>query len=257
MGDRWTMRTVDLNCDMGESFGIYKLGMDEEVMPWITSANIACGFHAGDPGVMDRTVKLAAEHGVGIGVHMGYPDLAGFGRREMSMSRAELLNCCIYQIGALEAFCRKHGVAVAHVKPHGSMSNMADTDAMIAEAIAESVALVLPGTAVLARPGSELLRAAGDYGLPVVRELYADRAYQADGTLASRSLPGAVIHDPEAAAENAIRMIVEGRTRTLDGTWIDIQGESLCVHGDTQGALAIIRRIRSGLEKAGVRIARF
>ncbi|WP_159886433.1 LamB/YcsF family protein [Paenibacillus puerhi] len=250
------MRTIDLNCDMGESFGIYKLGIDEEVMPWITSANIACGFHAGDPSVMDRTVRLATEHGVGIGVHMGYPDLAGFGRREMSMSRADLLHACIYQIGALEAFCRKHGTGISHVKPHGSMNNMADKDAGIADAIAESVALTIPGTPMLAKPGSELLRAAQAWGLPVIRELYADRAYQPDGTLSPRSLPGSVIHDPGEAAEHAVRMVVEGRTKTLDGQWIDVQGDSLCVHGDTRGALEMIRRIRTGLEKAGVRLAR-
>ncbi|WP_249861057.1 5-oxoprolinase subunit PxpA [Paenibacillus konkukensis] len=241
---------------MGESFGVYKLGADEEAMRWITSANIACGFHAGDPDIMDRTVGLAAEHGVCIGVHMGYPDLAGFGRRAMRLSLEELTNCCIYQIGALEAFCRKHGTAIRHVKPHGSMSNMADTDDAVAEAIVEAVILTTPRTALLARPGSKLGKVAIERGLPVISELYADRAYCADGTLAPRSLPGAVLHDPEEAAQQAVRMIVEGWTKTLGGQRLNIHGDSLCVHGDTKGALDLILRIRAGLEKAGIRIER-
>ncbi|WP_019122839.1 LamB/YcsF family protein [Brevibacillus massiliensis] len=249
------MKRIDLNCDMGESFGVYTLGMDEEVIKLITSANIACGFHAGDPNVMDRTVQMAKENQVGIGVHMGFPDLLGFGRRNMDVSYQDLVNYNVYQIGALEAFCRKHGVNIQHIKPHGNMNNMADHDRVMAEAIVDSSHMVLPGIPIFVKPGSELHKAAEKKGVPVVLEIFADRAYHKDGTLVSRKIPGAVIKDPKAAAENAVRMVVAGKVQTIEGDWIDMTGESICVHGDTQGSLEIIRQLRSELEKAGVKIA--
>ncbi|GEN32573.1 MULTISPECIES: LamB/YcsF family protein [Aneurinibacillus] len=249
------MKRIDLNCDMGESFGVYTLGMDEEVIKLITSANIACGFHAGDPNVMDRTVQIAKKNHVGIGVHMGFPDLLGFGRRNMDVSYEELVNYNIYQIGALEAFCRKHDVKIQHIKPHGNMNNMADTDRVIAEAIVDSTLMVLPGTPIFVKPGSELHKVSEAKGVPVILEIFADRAYNKDGTLVSRKIPGAVIKDPKEAAENVVRMVVEGKAKTIDGQLIDITGDSVCVHGDTQGSLEIIRHLRSELEKAGVKIA--
>jgi UPF0271 protein len=249
------MNKIDLNCDMGESFGVYKLGMDEEVIKLITSANVACGFHAGDPNVMDRTVAMAKEYGVGVGVHMGFPDLLGFGRRDMDVSREDIINYNIYQIGALEAFCRKHGVRIQHIKPHGNLNNMADTDRKLADAIIDSVLAVLPDTRIFVKPGTELHKAAEAKGLPVVLELFADRAYTKEGTLVSRKLPGALIKNPEEAAENVLRMAVEGKVKTVEGELIDMKGESICVHGDTQGSLEIIRAIRTKLEEAGVEIA--
>lgn len=248
------MKRIDLNCDMGESFGAYKLGMDEEVIKLITSANIACGFHAGDPNVMDSTIKMAKENNVGIGVHMGFPDLLGFGRRNMDVSYQDLVNYNIYQIGALDAFCRKHGVKIQHIKPHGNMNNMADTDRVIAEAIVESVLMVLPDIPIFVKPGSELQKVSEEKNVPFILEIFADRAYNKDGTLVSRKIPGAVIKDPKAAAENVVRMVVDGKVKTIDGELIKMSGESICVHGDTQGSLEIIRYLRSELEKAGVQI---
>lgn len=248
--------TIDLNCDMGESFGAYTLGRDDEVMPFITSANIACGWHAGDPSVMDRTVRLAQAFGVGIGAHMGYPDLMGFGRREMTLSFEELLDGCVYQIGALEAFCRKNGTRIHHIKPHGSMNNRADADITTASAIAEAVRLTVPDAPVFAKPGSLLAEAALSKGLAVRYELFADRAYHKDGTLVSRREPGSVLKDPAETAARAVLMATEGRVRTVDGGEMTLPCDTLCVHGDTPGAAALIRLIRSGLEKAGVGIAR-
>lgn len=248
------MKRIDLNCDMGESFGAYKIGMDEEVIKLITSANIACGFHAGDPNVMDRTIKMAKENNVGIGVHMGFPDLLGFGRRNMDISYQDLVNYNIYQIGALEAFCRKHDVNIQHVKPHGNLNNMADTDRVIAEAIIDSIKVVLPGVPIFVKPGSELQKVSEEKNVPFILEIFADRAYNKDGMLVSRKFPGAVIKDPKVAAENVVRMVVEGKVKTIDGEMIDMTGESICVHGDTQGSLEIIRYLRSELENAGVQI---
>jgi len=248
------MKRIDLNCDMGESFGAYKLGMDEEVIKLITSANIACGYHAGDPNVMDRTVQMAKENNVGIGVHMGFPDLLGFGRRNMDVAFGDLVNYNIYQIGALEAFCRKHGVEIQHIKPHGNMNNMADTDRVMAEAIVESVIQVLPNTPIYVKPGSQLHKVSEEKNVPFVLEIFADRAYNKDGTLVSRKIPGAVIKDPKVAAENVVRMVVDGKAKTIDGELIDMTGDTICVHGDTQGSLEIIRYLRSELENAGVQI---
>ncbi|MEH7342433.1 5-oxoprolinase subunit PxpA [Bacillus sp. JJ1532] len=249
------MKKIDLNCDMGESFGAYKLGMDEEVIKLISSANIACGFHAGDPNVMDNTVAMAKEYGVGIGVHMGFPDLLGFGRREMDISSKDLINYCIYQIGALQAFCRKHDVQIQHVKPHGSLGNMCVVNSRIANAVIDAVKMILPDTKVFVIPDGEIHKAAVEKGLSVVLEVFADRAYTKERNLVSRKLPGAVIKDPNEAVEHVLRMVVDGKIKTIDGELVDIEAESICVHGDTPGALEVIRRVRDRLEQAGVEIA--
>lgn len=243
---------IDLNCDMGESFGPYTLGLDEQVMPLITSANVACGFHAGDPQVLRRTVALAARHGVGVGAHVSFPDLAGFGRREMQVAPHELENDVLYQIGAIQAFCRAAGVPLRHVKPHGALYNMAQRDPATAEAIARAVAAYDRGLVLFAQPGSVMARVAQEAGLPVAGEAFADRAYAPDGALASRKLPGSVIHDPDAVAERALRMVAEGRITAMDGTEITVAPATICVHGDTPGAVRLIQRIRERLARAGV-----
>lgn len=248
------MRKIDLNCDMGESFGAYKLGIDEEVIKLVTSVNIACGFHAGDPNVMDQTVAMAKEYGVGIGVHMGFPDLLGFGRREMDVSSEELINYCIYQIGALQAFCLKHGVMIQHIKPHGSLGNMCAVNRRVANAVVDSIRMVLPETKLFVIPGGEIHKAAVEKGLSVVLEVFADRAYTMEGNLVSRKIPGALLKDPAEAAEHVLRMVVESKVKTIDGEFVDIEAESICVHGDTPGALELIRQVRAKLEQAGVEI---
>lgn len=246
---------IDLNCDMGEGFGPYKLGMDEEIIQLISSANIACGFHAGDPNIMNQTVAMAKEYHVGIGVHVGFPDRLGFGRRDIDVSREDLMNYIIYQIGALDAFCKKHQVRIQHVKAHGSMGNMSFVNRKIADAIVDSVKLVIPETKLFVLPGTEIHKAAEEKGLSYVLEVFADRAYNKDATLVSRKIPGAVIKDPQEAAENVLRMILDGKAKTLDGELIDIKAESVCVHGDTQGALEIVRYLRKKIEDSGIEIA--
>lgn len=245
---------VDLNCDMGESFGPYTMGLDQQVMPLITSANVACGFHAGDPMVMQRTVALAARYGVAVGAHVSFPDLVGFGRREMHIPPAELTADVLYQLGALEGFCRAAGVAMRHVKPHGALYNMAQQDSAVAEAIARAVASFDPRLLLFAQPGSAMERAALEAGLQPVAEVFADRAYVAGGALASRSLPGAVLHDPDTVAERALQMVTQKQVVALDGTVVPLRAESICVHGDTPGAVELIRRIRSRLLDAGVAV---
>jgi UPF0271 protein len=245
---------VDLNCDMGESFGPYTLGLDEQVMPLITSANVACGFHAGDPQVLRRTVELAARYGVGVGAHTSFPDLVGFGRREMNATPAEIENDTIYQLGAIAGFCRAAGVPLRHIKPHGALYNMAQKDPKLAEAIVRGVAAFDRQLLVFAQPGSALEKAAQAAGLTAVSEVFADRAYTPDGALASRKLPGAVIHDPEQVAARAVRMAAQGSVVALDGTEVPLRAETICVHGDTPGAVDLIRRIRQQLEAAGISV---
>jgi 5-oxoprolinase (ATP-hydrolysing) subunit A len=245
---------VDLNCDMGESFGPYILGLDEQVMPLISSANIACGFHAGDPQVLRRTVALAARYGVGVGAHVSFPDLAGFGRREMNLTPAEAENDVLYQIGAVSAFCRAAGVPLRHVKPHGAMYNMAQKDPALAGAIVRAVAAYDRRLVLFAQPGSAMEQSALAEGLPVACEVFADRAYMPDGALASRKLPGAVIHDPEAVAERAVQMVTQGAIQAIDGTTVTLRAETICVHGDTPGAVSLIQRIRERLAAASVTV---
>lgn len=245
---------VDLNCDMGESFGTYQLGLDDQVMPLITSANVACGFHAGDPQVLRRSVELARKHGAGIGAHVSFPDLVGFGRREMNATPLEVENDTLYQLGAIGAFCQAAGVPLRHIKPHGALYNMAQKDRALADAILRAVVAFDPTLLVFAQPGSALELAAQAAGLTAVGEVFADRAYNADGTLASRKLPGAVIHDPEQVAERAVLMVTRGSVTATDGTVVPLRAETICVHGDTPGAVDLIRRIRERLQASGVTI---
>ena len=245
---------IDLNCDMGESFGRYRIGADEEMMPVITSANIACGYHAGDPLVMDKTVRLAVEHGVGVGAHPGFPDLMGFGRRNMSLSPDEIENYILYQIGALAAFAQAAGSKLAHVKPHGALYNMAAKDAEMARAIAKAIARFDKELILVCLPNSEVEKAARELGLRVAREGFADRAYNADGTLRSRKLPGALIEDPQEAAKRVVRMVKEGVVVAYTGEEIPLQVETICVHGDTPAAVEIAKAVRRALEEAGIQV---
>jgi UPF0271 protein len=248
---------IDLNCDMGESFGAYSLGMDAEIISHISSANIACGFHAGDPLVMNRTVKLAADHGIGIGAHPGFPDLMGFGRRNMDCSLDEIHNYLIYQIGALQAFCTSHGVRLRHVKPHGALYNMAVGNEPLARAIAQAISRIDRTIFMVALAGKHagcLAAIAQEEGINMIFEAFPDRAYTAEGTLVSRRQPGAVIHDPDLAAERALRMATEGTVIALDGTRVPMTVDTLCVHGDNPSAVALARTIRNRLEASGITI---
>ncbi len=245
---------IDFNCDMGESFGSYKLGQDEEVIKYITSANVACGFHAGDPQWMRHTVKLAEEHGVAVGAHPSFPDLQGFGRRNMLLTSAEAKNDVMYQIGALRAFTRDHGLQ--HVKPHGAMYNMAVDGGDLAKAINEAVLEIDPGMILIVLAGSPWVGVAREMGLRVAMEAFADRALNPDGTLVSRSKPGSVIHDLGEVVERSLKMVTEGRATAITGEEVEIQADTLCLHGDTPGAVEMARAVRNGLRDAGVEIVR-
>ena len=246
--------TIDINCDMGESFGAYSLGRDAEVMPSITSANIACGFHAGDPAVMRRTVALAREHGVAVGAHPGLPDLVGFGRREMQVSPTEVEDFVLYQIGALAAIAAREGVTLQHVKAHGALYNQAVRDRALADAIARATRAFDASLVFFALPGSALEAAGRDAGLRVACEVFADRAYEPDGTLASRKKPGSVIHDTNAVVERAVAMVRDGRVTATTGATIPLKADTICVHGDTPGAETLARALRAGLERAGIQV---
>jgi UPF0271 protein len=246
---------IDLNSDVGESFGVYKLGLDEEVIPNITSANIACGFHAGDPGVMRKTVFLAKKHGVEIGAHPGYPDLMGFGRRNIDATLEEIQNYVVYQMGALQAFTVSQGRRLQHVKPHGSLYNMAVANPKIWEATAEAVAKVDREIilVVLASSKRDLFVEMGKrHGIRIAFEAFPDRAYNRDGSLVSRREKGAVIEDHEAVARRALKMALEGKVIAIDGTEIDLKADTLCVHGDNPAAVQMVKKIREGLTASGV-----
>ena len=245
---------IDFNCDMGESFGSYKLGQDEEVIKYITSANVACGFHAGDPQWMRHTVKLAEEHGVGIGAHPSFPDLQGFGRRNMVVTSAEAKDDVTYQIGALKAFTRDH--KLQHVKPHGAMYNMAVDGGDLAKAINEAVLEIDPEMILIVLAGSSWAGVAREMGLRVATEAFADRALNPDGTLVSRSKPGSVIHDLDEVVERSLKMVTEGRATAVNGEEVEVQADTLCLHGDTPGAVEMARAVRNGLRDAGVEIVR-
>lgn len=242
--------SIDLNCDLGESFGRYELGQEAEMMPLITSANIACGFHAGDPTVMAHTIALAKRHNVSVGAHPGYPDLQGFGRHAMGLSPLEIAYLICYQIGALAAFARVAGVELVHVKPHGALYNLASQDSAAARAIAQAVALYDSALVLVGLAGSELIRAGEDVGLHVAREGFPDRAYLPDGSLMPRAQPGAVISAPEAVAENAMRLVTDG-VRKGDG---HMTVDTLCLHGDHPEAVNNARLVRQALEAEGVEI---
>ena len=248
------MYEIDLNCDLGESFGRYTLGMDEEVIPFITSANVACGYHASDPEVMDKTVRLAKEAGIQVGAHPGFPDLMGFGRRNMAVTPAEARAYTLYQLGALDAFLKAHGMRMQHVKPHGALYNMAAKDYALAEGICSAIRDFDPDLIVMALAGGELLHAAKDMGLKAASEYFTDRAYEKDGSLRNRRLEGAMITDEDEAIERTIRMIREHKVRTYDGEDIELAGNSVCVHGDGVKALAFVKKIRERLQAEGIAI---
>jgi UPF0271 protein len=246
------MVMIDLNCDLGESFGTYKLGQDEEILPLITSANIACGFHAGDPGTMRRTVRLALDHGVAIGAHPGLPDLIGFGRRQIDISAQEAYEMVVYQIGALDGFVRAEGGMMQHVKPHGALYNMAAGNTQLADAIAEAVYKVNPELILFGLSGSQLIQAGRRIGLCTASEVFADRTYQQNGSLTPRSEPGAVIEDAEQALNRLIRMIKERKVVSLQGIELPIEVDTVCLHGDGAHALLFASRIRELLRREGI-----
>ncbi|MDO4490923.1 MAG: 5-oxoprolinase subunit PxpA [Lachnospiraceae bacterium] len=249
------MVKIDLNSDIGESFGRYTLGMDDQIIPLISSCNIACGYHAADPMVMDKTVKLAKEAGIAIGAHPGYPDLMGFGRRNMVVTPEEGAAYVTYQLGALYGFAKKHGMKIQHVKPHGALYNMAGKDYELALAIAKAIQAFDPELICLALAGSQSVKAARDIGLPVAQEVFADRAYMPDGSLVPRSRPDSMITDEKLAIERVVRMVKEHKVTAVDGQDIEIIPDSICVHGDNAKALAFVSEIRSTLESEGVVIA--
>ena len=248
------MYKVDLNSDIGESFGAYKMGDDAAIMNAVTSANVACGFHAGDPLVMKKTLKTCAEKGVAAGAHPGYPDLVGFGRRNMKCTPDEEYADCLYQIGALKAFCEANGLRLQHVKPHGAMYNQAAKDPALAKAIAQAVKDAGEDIILMGLANSEFERAAKELGVPFAAEAFADRGYMPDGSLVPRSQPGALIHDVEAAAKRVVRMVTEGTVEAVDGTVINFRPQSICMHGDTPETVEMAKAVRTALEAAGVKV---
>lgn len=248
------MFRVDLNSDLGESFGRYTLGMDDKIIPLITSANVACGYHASDPVVMEKTVAMAKDAGIRVGAHPGFPDLMGFGRRNMAVSPAEAKAYVLYQLGALEGFCRANGMKLQHVKPHGALYNMAAKDYELSRGICEAVCEFDPNLIVLALSGGELAHAAKDMGLKTALEVFADRAYEEDGTLVNRRKEGSMITDEKEAIARVVRMIKEKKVTAITGKDIPIQADSVCVHGDGVKALAFVEKIRKTLTEEGVEI---
>jgi UPF0271 protein len=248
---------IDLNSDLGEGFGAWRMGDDEALLGIVTSANIACGFHGGDPGTMRRTCRTAASRGVAIGAHVGYRDLAGFGRRPMKVPPQELADEIVYQIAALDGFARLAGTRVRYVKPHGALYNTVAVDAEQADALAEAVYRYDPLMPVVGLAGSAGLRIAAERGLPIVAEAFADRAYAPDGTLAPRSQPGSVLHAAAEIVERCLAMVREGRVAAVDGTSIALRADTVCVHGDTPGAVRIAEELRAGLLAEGVELRPF
>jgi 5-oxoprolinase (ATP-hydrolysing) subunit A len=248
---------VDLNSDVGESFGAWTMGDDAAVLDVVTSANVACGFHAGDPGTARRTCELAAERGVVVGAHVSYRDLAGFGRRFLDVAPRDLLDDVVYQIGALQAVARAAGTEVRYVKPHGALYNAIVHHREQARAVVAAIRDVDPLLPLVTLPGGVAARLAEEAGLRVVPEAFPDRAYTAEGTLVPRSVPGAVIEAPEVVARRAVRLAVAGEVETLDGAVVTVAAESLCVHGDSPDAVAVARATRAALDDAGVAVAAF
>lgn len=251
------MYKVDINCDCGESYGRYKLGLDEEVIKFITSANIACGFHAADPIVIEKTVKLAKENNVSIGAHPGFPDLMGFGRRNMDISYEEAKAYIKYQIGALYAFCKCENVKLSHVKPHGAFYNMAVKSEELARAICEAIYEFDKEIILLAPYNSEMIKAAKQVGIKYAKEVFADRAYEEDGSLVSRNKDGAMIHDENEAINRIIDMIKNNRVKAITGNYIDIEVDSICVHGDNVKALEFVKKIKEKLIEENISIVPF
>jgi UPF0271 protein len=245
-------KQIDLNSDVGESFGAYKLGEDEEVLKYVTSANIACGFHAGDPLVMEKTVELAVKNGVAVGAHPGYPDLLGFGRRDMKVTPKEVKAYVKYQLGALNAFAAAKGVKIQHVKAHGAMYNMAAISYDLAKAISEAVYDFDKDIILLALAKSEMVKVAKDTGLRVAEEVFADRAYNDDGTLVPRGKPGSMIEDETESIRRVIKMVDEGIVKSITGKEIEIKADSICVHGDNPKAVDFVKKIREKFKNAGI-----
>ncbi len=243
---------IDLNSDLGESFGNYTLGMDERILELISSANIACGFHAGDPDVMHRTVQLALKNNVALGAHPGFPDLVGFGRRTMGVSPQEVYTMMVYQIGALNGFIKAEGGKMQHVKPHGALYNMAAKDKKLAEAIAESLYKVDPELVLFGLAGSEMIHAAKRIGIRAIEEVFADRTYQKDGTLTPRSQANSMITDDQKAIVQVLKMVQEKRVTSVDGSDIALQADTICVHGDGEHALNFAKKIKEKLEEANI-----
>ncbi len=245
------MLTIDINSDLGESFGAWKMGDDCAMLDVVSSANVACGFHAGDPAGILKTVKAAAERGVAIGAHVGYRDLAGFGRRNMDPSSEELIGDVIYQIGALQGLAKAAGTRVIYVKPHGALYNTIAIDARQAADVIAAIRAIDPSLVLMALAGSQLVEQARSAGLTVVAEAFADRAYTPEGNLVSRREKGSVLHDPELVAQRMLRMVRDGAIEAIDGTMTKIDAQSICVHGDSPGAVAIAQRLRALLEESG------
>jgi UPF0271 protein len=252
-----TRHSIDLNADLGESFGAWRLGDDTAMLDVVSSANVACGFHAGDPLTLQRTCAQAAERGVVIGAQVGYRDLQGFGRRFIDVAPEELTADVLYQLGALDAMCRVAGTRVAYVKPHGALYNAVVQHEEQARAVVDAVVAYDASLPLLGLPGSALLRIADESGLRTVAEAFADRGYTPEGTLVPRRDPGALLHDTEAVAARMVRLVTEGRITAVDGTDVEVQAESLCTHGDSPGAVVMARAVREALTAAGVQIEPF
>ena len=248
---------IDLNSDLGESYGQWQLGDDDAMLAIVTSANVACGFHAGDSLTLRRTCELAAQHGVVVGAQVGYNHLPGFGRWSIDMPSPELTADVIYQIGALDGLCRVAGTRVAYVKPHGALYNTAAVDRRQAEAVVAAVTAYDSSLPLMGLAGSQLLDAAAEAGLRTVAEAFADRAYTPQGQLVSRREPGAVLHDPHEVAERMVRLVTQGRITAIDGTNVEVRADSVCVHGDSPGAVAMAQAVREALERVGARISPF
>jgi UPF0271 protein len=248
------MKSIDLNCDMGESFGAWRMGADAEVMPLITSANIACGFHAGDPATIRRTVQLAVQHGVAIGAHPSLPDLQGFGRRAMRITPQEMYDLVVYQAGAVEAFARAAGARLHHVKCHGALYNMAATDAALSEAMARAVKDLGGGVMLYALSNSTMMSVARQAGVRVAGEVFADRGYAEDGTLAPRDAPGGMIENAAQAVAQALGMIEQGFVQSLSGRRVPVAPDTLCLHGDQPGAVAFARALREAFRDKDIEI---
>ena len=248
---------IDLNCDMGESYGTYELGYDALAMPYVTSINVACGFHASDPDNMAKTVLLAKQQGVAVGAHPGYPDLVGFGRRSMALTPEEVKNAVIYQIGALNSFCKAAGTKLQHVKVHGALYNNAEKDLSVATAIAKAIKAVDPSLYMLCLANSQMGIAAKQEGLPFVEEAFADRAYTDEGSLVSRKIAGSVIHNIDEVVTRVVRMVTDKTVVSISGNVVPIQAQTICVHGDTPGAVDMVKAIRAALEKEKIVLRAF
>jgi UPF0271 protein len=249
-------RTIDLNADVGESFGAWTIGADEELIPLVTSVNVACGLHAGDPLVIDRTIRLAIEAGVAVGAHPGYPDLVGFGRRAVEMPPDELEAAVLYQVAALAGIATASGVALHHVKAHGALYNRAARDPSVAAPLARAVRRLSPDLLFVGLAGSVMLEVAREEGLRVAAEAFADRGYRADGSLVPRDEPGAILPGPEETAAQAVSIARDGRVRTVEGEWLELRADTVCLHGDSPGAVDRARAVRRALAEAGIGVAR-